>query len=89
MSSPRSEIADALLNNKIYIIGAFENGHSINTVEVYDPLSDKWSSVAPLPQPLDHAAAAASYNGKMYVVGGGGYLDRNILSNKLFIYDPV
>ena len=37
----KSEIAGALLNNKIYMIGGFENGHSTNTVQVYDPLSDK------------------------------------------------
>jgi hypothetical protein len=55
-------------------------------VQVYNPLSDKWSTLASLPQPLDHAAAAASssYNDKLCVVSGG-YHDRNILSNNLFI----
>jgi N-acetylneuraminic acid mutarotase len=70
------------LNNKIYIISGFENGHNTTTVEVYDPAANKWSSASPLPQPLNHTAAAASYNGKLCVVGGGGYRDRNILSNK-------
>ena len=55
-------------------------------VEFYNPIANNWTVVAPLPQPLDHTAAA-SYNGKLYVVGGG-YLDRNTLSNKLFVYDP-
>jgi len=54
MPTDRSEIADVLLNNKIYIISEFESGHSASTVEVYDPIVDMWSSVAPLPQPLDH-----------------------------------
>jgi N-acetylneuraminic acid mutarotase len=56
-------------------------------VEVYDPIADKWTSIAPLPQPLDHTTAA-SYDGKLYVVGGG-YLSRDALSNKLFLYDPT
>jgi N-acetylneuraminic acid mutarotase len=97
MPTARSEVAGAALNNKIYIVGGFdETGRSSSTVEVYDPSTDKWitsstgttnsSAVEPLPEPLDHAAAA-SYNGKLYVVAGG-YLNREDLSNKLFIYDP-
>jgi N-acetylneuraminic acid mutarotase len=56
-------------------------------VEVYDPVTDKWATAAPLPRPLDHTAAAASFDGKLYVVGGG-YLDRDNLSDRLFIYNP-
>lgn len=86
-ATARSEITSAVLDNKIYVVGGFENGRSpTSEVEVYNPVTNNWSTVAPLPQPLDHTAAA-SHNGKLYVVGGG-YLDRNALSNKLFIYDP-
>ena len=70
MPTARSEITSAAMDNKIYAIGGFENGRSpTSTVEVYDPITNKWSIAVPLPQPLDHTAAA-SYNGKMYVVGG-------------------
>jgi len=93
MPTARSEIVGAALNNKIYIVGGFdETGRSSNSVEIYDPSVDEWTTstnttaTAPLPEPLDHTAAA-SYNGKLYVVGGG-YLDRHDLSNKLYIYDP-
>jgi len=48
MTKDRYEIADALLNKKIYIIGGFENGHSNSTLQVYNPLSDKWSTIVPL-----------------------------------------
>ena len=97
MPTARSEIAGAALNDKIYIIGGFdETGRSSSSVQVYDASVGEWvtttatattKTVAPLPEPLDHAAAA-SYNGKLYVVGGG-YLNRGDLSNKLFIYDPT
>ena len=64
LPTPRSEIAGAALNGKIYIIGGFdETGQSSTTVEVYDPIADKWTEAAPLPQPLDHTAAA-SYDGR-------------------------
>src|ERR687894_3279316 len=88
MPTPRSEIAGAALNGKIYIIGGFDGtGQATTSVEVYDPIADKWTNAASLPQPLDHTAAA-SYGDKLYVVGGG-YLSRDSLSNKLFIYDPL
>ena len=68
MPTPRSEIAGAALNEKVYIIGGFdESGQRTTTVEVYDPSADKWTTAAPLPQPLDHTAAAASYDGKLYM----------------------
>jgi hypothetical protein len=88
MPTPRSEIAGAALNGKIYTVGGFdESGQSTTSIEVYDPITDKWTNAAPLPQPLDHTAAA-SHNGKLYVIGGG-YLSRENLSDKLFIYDPL
>jgi N-acetylneuraminic acid mutarotase len=95
MPSARSEIAGVVLNGKIYVIGGFdETGKSSSSIEVYDPSINEWSNniskvatIAPLPQPLDHTAAA-SYDGKMYVVGGG-YPNRDDFSNKLFIYDPI
>jgi N-acetylneuraminic acid mutarotase len=75
LPTPRSEIAGTALNEKIYIIGGFdESGQSTTTVEVYDPNGDNWTTAAPLPRPLDHTAATF-YDGKLYVVGGG-YLNR-------------
>ena len=87
LPTPRSEIAGTILDDKIYIVGGFDSsGRSASTIEVYDPMLDEWTQVTLLPQPLDHTAAAASHDGKLYIVGGG-YLDRDALSDKLFIYD--
>ncbi len=86
MPTARSEISSAVLDDRVYVIGGLENGHrTTSAVEVYDPIANKWTSVAPLPQPLDHTAVTA-FAGKLYVVGGG-YLDRGDLSDKLFIYN--
>lgn len=87
MPTARSEIAGAVLNDKIYIIGRFDNaGRSTSTMEVYDTVTGKWTKETSLPQPLDHAAAT-SFDVKLYVVGGG-YLNRDTLLDKLYIYDP-
>jgi N-acetylneuraminic acid mutarotase len=72
----------------IYVIGGSGNTSPGNKkiVEAYDSSSNKWTTnIASLPVALNHAAAD-SYDGKIYVVGG--YLDDRIPTNRLFIYDP-
>src|ERR1051325_6873589 len=56
LPSPRSEVAGAALNGKIYIIGGFDRSgqsksYTSTTVEVYDAIADKWTTASPLPQP--------------------------------------
>jgi N-acetylneuraminic acid mutarotase len=99
MPTPRSEAAIANIGTNIYVLGGSPG--TKDTVEVYDSLKDSWISstdgkdngdstgsviVPPLPVAVNHAAAA-SYNGKIYLVGG--FMEDRIPSNKLFIYDPT
>ena len=70
MPTPRSAMAAALLDDKIYVVGG--QGSKVKKdkiVEVYDIKSDKWTPGPSLPEPLDHLGMA-SYDGKLYVVGG-------------------
>src|SRR5712691_10788973 len=86
--TPKMESAYTSLGGKIYIVAGYgETGkRNKNSVEVYDSRNNTWNTaIAPIPVNLNHAAAA-SYNGKLYVVGG--YLDNKIPSNRLFIYNP-
>ena len=90
ISTPRSEITASSVGENIYVIGGFNTeGEALDIVEVYSVLNDSWKKVAPLPQALQHSAAA-SYKGKLYVVGGfTSDAVEWIPTNKLFIYDPV
>jgi len=85
MPTPRSGVAVAELNSRIYVVGGFEADGSVsNKVEVYDPLLDSWTSVAPLPAPRHHAAV---YNlGGLFVAGGyeTGFDDPKAT---IFVYD--
>jgi N-acetylneuraminic acid mutarotase len=93
MPTPRVAASSIALNGKVYIMGGndvensefpiTENLGMTTTVEVYDPGKNSWTTASPLPEPLDHSAAAA-YNDKIFVVGGFDE-DRNP-SDKLFIY---
>src|SRR5688500_16062374 len=67
----RTEVAAARVGRHIYVIGGFEQQSAATTVatERYDIGSDRWKRVADLPVALNHAAAA-TYRGDVYVVGG-------------------
>ena len=74
-TQPRLASANAVVDNKIYIIGGthlenFRNGpNGLSTVEVYDTKNDTWQRVADMPTPRE-AAKAAVVNGIIYVFGG-------------------
>jgi N-acetylneuraminic acid mutarotase len=87
MPTPRTEVAAALLEDNIYVIGGFDESSQItDIVEVYNVTNNTGTNAAALPKPLHHTSAA-SYDGKIYVVGG--YTAPWSPSTKLFIYDPV
>lgn len=76
-SVKRTEVASSALGGKIYVVGGFsepslENIVSFSisrTVEVYDPVTDFWSTSTPLPVGLHHAGIA-TLEDKLYVIGG-------------------
>ena len=79
MPSARQELATAVLNGKIYVMGGFDSQrHSTNTVDVYNPATGIWTSARPLPVLVNHNAAAV-VAGKIYQFGG---------TKNLFVYDP-
>ncbi len=69
MPTPRSEVAVAELNRRIYVIGGFEeDGSPSDKVEVYDPATDSWTEAAALPAPRHHAASFVFVS--LFVMGG-------------------
>ena len=86
----RTEVAAARVGRHVYVIGGFlPQGHRTTAaVERYDTVRRRWTRVAPMPVALNHAAAAA-YQGRVYVVGG--YRGRAGLSDEtaaLYRYEP-
>ena len=73
----RTEVAAATLNDKIYVVGGFEQpgfGNLMNfaitpSLEEYDPSTDRWTSKAPMPVGLHHVGIGVA-GGKLYVIGG-------------------
>jgi N-acetylneuraminic acid mutarotase len=80
MALPSHHVAFATLNDKIYAFGGFTLPDSgppswkpIDNVWQYDPATDLWKALAPMPTRRG-AAAAAVVNGKIYVTGGANML---------------
>ena len=57
-----------------YAIGGQDGTENLSTVERYDPHTNTWMLVAPLPQPL-RFMTSVSYKGKLFVFGGEGATD--------------
>jgi N-acetylneuraminic acid mutarotase len=90
MSTPRSGLAAAVVNNKIYVIGGYGPTASnlfadfLSTNEVYDPANDTWRTRDSMPTARTDLAAAV-VNNKIYAIGG--YNGRYLSTNE--VYDPA
>ena len=91
LSVARAGLAAAALDGLVYAVGGRRGlnpgqGIILDTVEAYDPSTDEWSQLAPLPRPVsDHAMVA--FDGKLYVIAGARSAARTV--NTLQIYDPA
>ena len=94
----RTEVAVAALDGLIYVVGGFEQSSSWRSpqsststkVEVYDPVTNRWSSRPDLPIGLHHAGAAA-LDGALYVVGGFTVSEDTLWnpSDRVFRFNPA
>jgi N-acetylneuraminic acid mutarotase len=75
----RQELATSALNGSVYVLGGYdENGNSTATVEVYNPTTDTWAFLQPLPIAVNHNAAA---------VAGGLLYSFGVAGGETFVYD--
>ena len=92
MNSKRSGMAAAPLGGKLYVAGGYDGSSTargccqINSVEVYDPSTNKWSAVASMSNERRYALGAASLGGKLCVVGGSP--DASNPLNSVEVYEP-
>ena len=66
----RTEPGVAALNGKVYVLGgSTKEKDDLSTAELYDPATDAWSAIAPMPVGVNHNSAVAMH-GRLYVIGG-------------------
>jgi N-acetylneuraminic acid mutarotase len=97
MPTARSVAAATGRDGRIYAIGGYNpiNPHSglaevFNAVEAYDPRTNTWSTVAPMPTARAGLAAATGPDGRIYAIGGCAYDHGACRSLKTVeAYDPA
>lgn len=66
----RHSFGAAVLNGKLYVAGGVDSqGRTLDSVEVYDPASNRWSLKASMIAPRAHLGLAA-HGGLLYAIGG-------------------
>lgn len=86
MPTPRTFVAGAVVDGKLYVIGGQSQAFAESgIVEVYDPATDTWSSGSAMPTPRQLLSAGV-LNGKIYVAGG--QTATNNALDTVEVYDP-
>ncbi|XP_071947341.1 influenza virus NS1A-binding protein homolog [Antedon mediterranea] len=69
MKNAKSAIGTAEIDGKLIALGGYDRGECRNTVEMYDPVSNQWASLAPMTLPRGRFEVGVIH-GKVYAVGG-------------------
>jgi N-acetylneuraminic acid mutarotase len=71
LSVPRTHLeADTpVVNGRIYVIGGWNGVTALSTVEEYDPATNSWRTLAPMPT-ARYGLATAVVDGNIYAIGG-------------------
>jgi N-acetylneuraminic acid mutarotase len=71
--------AAGVINGKLYVAGGRDRLGAHAVLEIYDPVTNRWTMGASMPSPRDHDAGAVLGN-KLYVIGGE--------NGEVTMYDP-
>ncbi|MCZ7383035.1 MAG: hypothetical protein O8C64_15870 [Candidatus Methanoperedens sp.] len=89
MPTARSDLFAASTGGLLYVIGGTGGSSgATGAVEAYNPVTDAWVTLAPIPHPV-YQGTIGVIDGKLYVVGGWDYPISNIPVRNLQIYNPV
>lgn len=70
MRVPRHSFGAAVMDGKLYVAGGYDSaGHALDSVEAYDPRTNRWETVAPMLAPRAHLGMVG-HAGRLYVIGG-------------------
>src|SRR5207249_3433411 len=88
----RTHMGAVVINNQIYAVGGQQNQDAAESpqpaLERYDPATDTWTSLAPLPFGRSHIASATVVVNNHIVTLGGETTYQSSITN-VTAYDPV
>ena len=85
MAERRTRGAGAALNGKLYVVGGNTGFEALESVEVYDLQTNKWSLAAPMATARS-AHGVAALDGQLYAFGGASWEGEWLSSME--VYDP-
>ncbi len=83
LNVPRSGLAAAAVNNKIYAFGGSSSSGTTAVTEEYDPTSDTWAIKTSMPTPRSYLAAGVA-NNTVYAIGGLNSTGRPVSTNEAY-----
>ena len=83
----RSELTAAALDGRVYVAGGIAQWGTTTAFEAYDPATDRWEELPPLPEAVHHLATAAT-NERIYITGGYTNLLFSEITDRAWVYDP-
>lgn len=86
LQQKRQEMPVAAAAGRLYAIGGITLTSPLSSVEEYDPLTNRWRFVAPLPETLHHSAAVV-VDDQIYVIGGYRTIKFDE-TDSVYRYDP-
>lgn len=92
--SPRGHHSAVYLDGHIYAIGGcFSHDPvpiDVALVHRYDPRTDSWSEVTPLPEPRSHAEPSTFvFEGRIYLAGGRSVPRGKPSAGEILVFDPA
>ena len=85
MQSKRCRLGVAAFNGKLYVVGGYDGSKFLNTGEVYDPVTNTWTTIADMNSRRSRVALVSN-RGRLYAIGG---YDGLCNLNTVEVYDPV
>lgn len=87
MHSRREHVGDAVAGGKLYVLGGrAPKSLAVDTAERFDPKTDSWETLPPMPVPAGGLAAVAV--GKRVIAIGGGDDGRGTVTGAVQEFDP-
>ena len=85
MPTARDQVTAGVIDGILYVAGGMKLSGALDTVEAFDPKTNRWTTKAPMPTPRSQHAAVV-VNGSLFVIGGVNGLT---LVSTVDVFDPL
>ncbi|XP_072173753.1 kelch-like protein 24 [Diadema setosum] len=85
MNVARCNFSMAVLDGLIYAVGGSDGDDALASVECYNPTTNIWKQISPMPQAVRFGHRAVAVGGRLYCIGGES---EDTVLDGLYCYNP-